>query len=389
MDQENKNQNSFKSDPEITKTETLEEIQSTKEESRFGKILMDELLLTTIKRNASDLHLTVGLPPTLRIDGKLVPLVEKPILDPSAVHKMVFSLLNDEQRTILEKNKELDFSYSYNGKGRFRINAFHEKNNIACALRLIPGKIRTVKELNLPLIIEDFTKHSQGFVLVTGPTGHGKSTTLAALVEKINKERADHIITIEDPIEYVHTHKKAMIAQREIHTDTHSFARALRSALREDPDVVLIGEMRDLETIAAALTIAETGHLVFATLHTNTAAQTVDRIVDVFPPHQQPQVRVQLSQIILGIVSQRLLPRIGGGRIVACEVLFANPAVRNLIRENKAYQITNVIQTGKEEKMVSLDKTLAELVQRGKITLADAEMYALDIKFLRGLLGKT
>lgn len=382
--EENKNQNSISESSE-------EEIKTNKnnEKERFGKILMDELLEATIARDASDLHMVVGLPPTLRIDGELVPLVNKPTLDSATIPKMVFSLLNEEQKTILEKNKELDFSYAYGNKGRFRINAFHEKNSLACALRLIPSKIRTVKELNLPLIIEDFTKHSQGFVLITGPTGHGKSTTLAALVEKINQERSCHIVTIEDPIEYVHTHKKAIIAQREIHTDTHSFARALRSVLREDPDVVLIGEMRDLETIAAALTIAETGHLVFATLHTNTAAQTVDRIVDVFPPHQQPQVRVQLSQILLGIVSQRLLPKIGGGRIVATEVLFTNPAVRNLIRENKSYQITNVIQTGKEEKMISLDKTLAKLVQEGRITLDEAEMYALDPKLLRGLLGKT
>ncbi len=379
--EENKNQNSTGENPE--------EETKTNQDKRFGKILMDELLETTIARDASDLHLVVGLPPTLRIDGQLVPLVNKPTLDPDTISKMVSSLLNEEQKNILEKNRELDFSYAYGNKGRFRINAFHEKNSLACALRLIPSKIRTIKELNLPLIIEDFTKHSQGFVLVTGPTGHGKSTTLASLIEKINQERSCHIVTIEDPIEYIHTHKKAIIAQREIHTDTHSFARALRSVLREDPDVVLIGEMRDLETIAAALTIAETGHLVFATLHTNTAAQTVDRIVDVFPPHQQPQVRVQLSQILLGIISQRLLPKIGGGRMVAAEVLFTNPAVRNLIRENKSYQITNVIQTGKEEKMISLDKTLAKLVQKGKVTLDEAEMYALDPKLLKGLIGKS
>ncbi len=383
MDGENKNQN-------ISGENSEEENKSNQntEEQRFGNILIEELLETTITREASDLHLTVGLPPTLRIDGELVPLVNKPILDNPTIFKMVSSILNEEQKIILEKNRELDFSHAYKGKGRFRVNAFHEKNYLAAALRLIPSKIRTIKELNLPSIIEEFTKHSQGFVLVTGPTGHGKSTTLAALLEKINQERSCHVVTVEDPIEYVHTHKKSMIAQREIHSDTHSFARALRSALREDPDVVLIGEMRDLETIAAALTIAETGHLVFATLHTNTAAQTVDRIVDVFPPHQQPQVRVQLSQILLGIVSQRLLPKIGGGRIVAAEVLFTNPAVRNLIRENKSYQITNVIQTGKEEKMISLDKTLAKLVQEGKITLDDAEMYALDPKLLKGLLGK-
>ncbi len=379
--EENKNQNSTGENPE--------EETKTNQDKRFGKILMDELLETTIARDASDLHLVVGLPPTLRIDGQLVPLVNKPTLDPDTISKMVSSLLNEEQKNILEKNRELDFSYAYGNKGRFRINAFHEKNSLACALRLIPSKIRTIKELNLPLIIEDFTKHSQGFVLVTGPTGHGKSTTLASLIEKINQEKSCHIVTIEDPIEYIHTHKKAIIAQREIHTDTHSFARALRSVLREDPDVVLIGEMRDLETIAAALTIAETGHLVFATLHTNTAAQTVDRIVDVFPPHQQPQVRVQLSQILLGIISQRLLPKIGGGRMVAAEVLFTNPAVRNLIRENKSYQITNVIQTGKEEKMISLDKTLAKLVQKGKVTLDEAEMYALDPKLLKGLIGKS
>ncbi len=345
-----------------------------------------ELLDITLKRDASDLHLTCGVPPTLRIDGKLVALTDKPPLSPKDTEKLAYSMLNDDQKLILEREKEIDFAFSAE-KSRFRINIFHEKGNIGVALRLLPTKIRMIKELGLPLICEEFTKPSQGFVLVTGPTGHGKTTTLAALIEKINQEKSCHIITIEDPIEYIHEHKKSIVIQREVHNDTHSFAKALRSVLREDPNVVLIGEMRDLETIAAAITIAETGHLVFATLHTNNAAETVDRIIDVFPPHQQQQVRTQIANILLGVVSQRLLPQIGGGRVVASEVMFANPAVRNLIREGKTYQINSVIQTSAEQNMVALDRSLAELVQRGKITLDDALAYSIDPKYLRSLVS--
>jgi len=345
------------------------------------------LLETVFSRNASDLHLCVGVPPTLRIDGNLVPIPDMPVLTPEDTKALAYSILTEEQRELFEKQKELDLSYALEEKARFRVNVFYQKGYISVALRYLPSRIRTLEELGLPPICQEFTKPSQGFVLVTGPTGHGKSTTLAAMIDQINHEKACHIITIEDPIEYLFVHDKSIIDQRELHLDTHSFANALRSVLREDPDVVLIGEMRDLETIAAAITIAETGHLVFATLHTNSAAQTVDRIIDVFPPHQQPTVRTQLANILLGIISQRLLPKIGGGRTVAAEVLFATPAVRNLIREGKSYQIQNVIQTGKEENMISLDKTLASLVQKGEITAETAEPYAIDLKFFHKLLA--
>jgi twitching motility protein PilT len=345
------------------------------------------LLERVLEEKASDLHLTVGNPPVLRVDGQLIKMEDINTLSAKDVEDLCFSLIDKEQQERLKREREIDFAFSLENKARFRVNFFYEKGCLAGAFRYLPQEIRTITELGLPPIIEKFTEHAQGFVLVTGPTGHGKTTTLAALIDKINKERACHIITIEDPIEYVFLPKKAIVAQREVGTDTHSFARALKYVLREDPDVVLVGEMRDLESIAAALTIAETGHLVFATLHTNSAAETIDRIIDVFPPHQQNQVRVQLSNTLLGIVSQRLIPKIGGGRVVAAEVLFANAAVRNLIREGKSYQLNNIIQTGAEENMVSLDKTLAALVRSGKITLEDALMYAIDSKFLRRLIG--
>jgi twitching motility protein PilT len=345
------------------------------------------LLESVFTRNASDLHLCVGVPPTLRIDGELTPIPNQPVLTPEDTEQLAFSILNEEQKEAFIKDKEVDLSYALENKARFRINAFHQKGYISVALRYLPFKIRTLEELGLPAVCQDFTKLSQGLVLITGPTGHGKSTTLAAMVDQVNHERADHIITIEDPIEYVFTHAKSIIDQREIHLDTHSFARALRASLREDPDVVLVGEMRDLETIAAAITIAETGHLVFATLHTNSASQTVDRIIDVFPPNQQPTVRTQMANILAGIVSQRLLPQIGGGRVVAAEILFSNPAIRNLIREGKSYQIQNVIQTSKEDKMISLDKVLAALVQKGVLTEEAAEPYTIDIRFFHKLLA--
>ncbi len=348
---------------------------------------LEELLQITVTNQATDLHLTVGVPPTLRIDGFLTPIPETAPLSGEEVESLSLSLLTEEQKKSLAKEREIDFSFSFENKARFRANIFYERGELACALRYLPTEIKTIKELGLPEILENFTTHSQGFVLVTGPTGHGKTTTLASLIDKINKERRAHIITIEDPIEYVHQHKKSIVVQREVGQDTHSFARALRSVLREDPNIVLIGEMRDLESIAAALTIAETGHLVFSTLHTNNAAETVDRVIDVFPPHQQNQVRTQLANTLLGIISQRLIPKIGGGRVVAAEVLFTTPAVRNLIREGKSHQINNVIQTGKEANMISLDKTLAKLVMEGKITLESAEMYAIDSKYLKELVG--
>jgi twitching motility protein PilT len=347
---------------------------------------IENLLDEVIKRKASDLHLQVGLPPTLRIDGALKPISGAEILDEEAVEALVFAILDDDQKQILLKDKEFDFSFAFGDLGRFRVNAFHERGNIAAALRLIPNQILTIEQLNLPPVLNKFADFPRGLVLVTGPTGSGKSTTLAALVSKINHERTEHIITIEDPIEFTHKSVKSIIVQREVHYDTYSFSAALRSSLREDPNVVLIGEMRDLETIASAITIAETGHLVFATLHTNSAAQSVDRMVDVFPPHQQPQIRAQLSNMLMAICSQRLVPAIGGGRVVAAEILVATPAVRNIIREGKSHQLDAVIQTGSEYGMQSMDKTLVSLIHNGTITYEDARVVAVDIDELDRLM---
>ena len=339
------------------------------------EILLEEVL----KKRASDLHIQVGLPPMLRIDGALMPAAGTQPLDEAAVERLVFQILDEDQRQILLKDKEFDFSFAFGTLGRFRVNAFHERGNLAAALRLIPNEIKSAAELGIPPIISTFAEFPRGLVLVTGPTGSGKSTTLASLIDKINTEKSHHIITIEDPIEFTHKSKKSVVVQREVHYDTYSFSAALRSSLRQDPDVVLIGEMRDLETISAAITIAETGHLVFATLHTNSAAQSIDRMIDVFPPHQQPQIRAQLSNILQAIVSQRLVPSIGGGRVVAAEVLIANPAVRNIIREGKSHQLDAVIQTSAEQGMQTMDRTLANLVQSGTITYDSAREYAVDL----------
>ena len=342
-------------------------------------VRIEILLQEVINQRASDLHLQVGLPPILRVDGSLAPINNTPVLSIEAVEKLIFSILDQDQQQILMKDKEFDFSFAFGDLGRFRVNAFHERGNLAAALRLIPNEIPTIAELGLPRVIEKFADFPRGLVLVTGPTGSGKSTTLAALVDKINDEKAHHIITIEDPIEFTHKSKRSVVVQREVHYDTYSFNAALRSALREDPDVVLIGEMRDLETISAAITIAETGHLVFATLHTNSAAQSIDRMIDVFPPHQQPQIRAQLSNILMAICSQRLVPSIGGGRVVAAEILIANPAVRNIIREGKSHQLDAVIQTGADQGMQTMDRTLASLVQSGTVTYDNAREYAVDL----------
>jgi twitching motility protein PilT len=346
-----------------------------------------ELLLEeVVKRDASDLHLQVGLPPMIRIDGALGPVSGVQALNEETLENLVFSLLDEDQKQILMRDKEFDFSFAFGDLGRFRVNAFHERGNIAAALRLIPSEIRTVEDLQLPPVINKFTEYPRGLVLVTGPTGSGKSTTLAALVDKINREKAMHIITVEDPIEYTHQSKRSVVVQREVHYDTFSFSAALRSSLREDPDVVLIGEMRDLETIAAAITIAETGHLVFATLHTNSASQSIDRMVDVFPPHQQPQVRAQLGNMLQAICSQRLVPALSGGRIAAAEILVATPAVRNIIREGKNYQLEAVIQTGAEHGMQSMDRTLANLIHGGTISYEEARNYAVDLEELDRLM---
>ena len=342
-------------------------------------VTIEPLLEECIKRNASDLHLQVGLPPILRLDGVLHPITTYAALTNEDVQRLVFSTLDEEQQKILIKDKEFDYSFAFGDLGRFRVNAFHEKGNMAAAFRLIPNVIKSIEDLGLPGVVADFADHPNGLVLVTGPTGSGKSTTLAALVDKINTEKAVHIITIEDPIEFTHRSKRAVVAQREVHYDTYSFAAALRSILREDPDVVLIGEMRDLETIQAAITVAETGHLVFATLHTNSAAQSIDRMIDVFPAHQQPQIRTQLSNILVGICSQRLVPAINGGRIAVAEIMLANSAVRAIIREGKTHQLDMTIQTGAEQGMQTMDRELARYVKEGVINYDDARQYAVDV----------
>lgn len=346
------------------------------------EVLLDEV----VKKKASDLHLQVGLPPMLRVDGALLPVPSADPLTAESIESLIFAILDEDQKQILLKDKEFDFSFAYGDLGRFRVNAFHERGNMAAALRLIPNEILSIEQLGLPEIVNKFSAYPRGLVLVTGPTGSGKSTSLAAMIHKINSEQGKHIITIEDPIEYTHKSQKSIIVQREVHYDTYSFSAALRSALREDPDVVLIGEMRDLETIASAITIAETGHLVFATLHTNSAAQSIDRMIDVFPPHQQPQIRAQLSNILMAIVSQRLIPTIGGGRIAAAEILIATPAVRNIIREGKSHQLEAVIQTGAEFGMQSMDKQLVQLIHAGTITYDEARNFAVDLDELDRLM---
>ena len=352
----------------------------------MDNIRIEMLLQEVINQHASDLHLQVGLPPMLRIDGALTPVANTPSLDVETTERLIFSILDNEQKQILLKDKEFDFSFAFGDLGRFRVNAFHERGNIAAAMRLIPNDIPTLAELGLPAVVESFADYPRGLVLVTGPTGSGKSTTLAALLDKINSERSEHSITIEDPIEFTHKSKRSVIVQREVHYDTYSFSAALRSALREDPDVVLIGEMRDLETISAAITIAETGHLVFATLHTNSASQSIDRMVNVFPPHQQPQIKAQLGNMLMAICSQRLIPAIGGGRLVSAEILVANPAVRNIIREGKSHQLDQVIQTSAKEGMQSMDRTLVQLVQSGQITYDEAKNYAVDLDDLNRMM---
>lgn len=336
-----------------------------------------ELLQLTVDRNASDLHIVAGIVPSLRIDGELMGIPNEAVLTPDAVAEFLKEVLTAEQLERLNVNKEIDFSLPFSDKARFRVNAYTQKGSLAAAFRRIPLEIPALDSLNLPPILHSFANLRQGFVLVTGPTGHGKSTTLAALLNEINATRATHIVTIEDPIEFVFRPNKSIVSQREMRSDTHSWPVALRSVLREDPDVVLVGEMRDYETIAAALTVAETGHLVFATLHTNSAAQTIDRIVDVFPEEQQSQVRLQLSNVIEAVFSQRLVPALGGGRVVAHETMLATTAVKTAIREGKTYQIDSILQTSQEVGMNTIENSLAALVQAGKISLEVAQSYSL------------
>jgi twitching motility protein PilT len=343
---------------------------------------IQELLSHVIKNNASDLHLLIDIPPAMRIDGSLRYISSSKAMTKQDLETMILSLLNHEQKEMLFANKEIDFSFTFDdgmhkNTGRFRVNIYYEKGYMSAAFRFLESNIRTIEDLHLPKIVESFSQLKHGFVLVTGPTSHGKSTTLAAIINNININRAEHILTIEDPIEYIYPPGKSIISQRSMGIDTHSWNAALRSALREDPNVVLVGEMRDPETIAAAITVAETGHLVFSTLHTNSASQSIDRIIDSFPADQQPQIKAQLAAALKGIVSQRLIPKIEGGRIPAVEVLLGTSAVISNIREGKTYLIDSTIQTSHEVGMISLESSLASLVKDGSISLETAKSYAI------------
>ena len=346
-----------------------------------------DVLMEVLELQASDLHLTPGSPPMVRERGALRPL-DYPELTPQETREVVYSVLSNDQRQRLETDWQVDLSYSIPGRARFRVNAYFQRASVGAAFRLIPSEVPELEDLGLPPVLLDFTRKPRGFVLVTGPTGSGKSTTLAAMVDRINRDRHEHIMTIEDPIEFLHRHRSCIVNQRELGSDAHSFALALKAALRQDPDVILVGEMRDLETIATALTAAETGHLVFATLHTQDTAQTVDRIVDVFPPTQQQQVRVQLSVALQAIVTQQLLPTADGrGRVCAAEILIPTPGVRNLIRDGKTHQIYSALQTGGSHGMQTMDAALAELVRNGKIRRELAEARSSSPDELRRLMG--
>jgi twitching motility protein PilT len=346
-----------------------------------------DIMQQLVEMEGSDIHIVVGTPPTLRVHGALRGVDGAPSLNAQQAEALIYPLLSQEQKDYVKVNKELDFGYQFRDLGRFRINVYHTQGNLAAALRLIPTRIKTLEELQLPPIFGDFCMYKQGLVLITGPTGEGKSTTLAAMIDQINSTRSEHIVTIEDPIEFVYTPKQSILSQREINHDTHGWDIALKSVLREDPDVVLIGEMRDYETIASAITIAETGHLVFATLHTASAAQTVDRIIDVFPAHQQGQVRQQLAATLKAVASQRLLVNTSGTRVAALEIMVANPAIRNLIREAKSHQIDTVMQTSADVGMMLIESHLQRLVQQGVISAEAAYESAFRPEEIARLLG--
>ncbi len=352
------------------------------------KKYLNKLLTATVEGGASDLHINVGLKPHLRVDGELAPIQEESEIDNDTANGIVEALFNQEQKEKFQKEKELDFSFAHESGVRFRINVYLERGHTSLAARLIPAKIMSIDELEMPQIFHEFAKTTQGFILVVGPAGHGKSTTLAAIIDEINQTRNEHIITIEDPVEYLFTPKKGVISQREVNTDTSDFHRALKSVLRQDPDVVMIGEMRDMESISIAMTAAETGHLVLSTLHTNSAAQTIDRIIDIFPPEKQSQAAAQLAATIIAVVSKRLVPKIGGGRVPAFEILLINSAVRNLIRERKTHQIDLVIETNLKSGMLSLNRSLAQLVKDKKVTLENAELHSLNPNELKLLIDK-
>ncbi|MBU1159917.1 PilT/PilU family type 4a pilus ATPase [Patescibacteria group bacterium] len=347
---------------------------------------LSELIMTVIKEGGSDLHIAAGRHPTIRVLGSLIPLVKKPVLSPEDTQGLVFAMMSEENKKILLEKKEVDFSYSFEEKVRFRVNAFFQRGFIGAAMRLIPVEIKDFKALNLPDILVDFCNKEQGFFLVVGPIGHGKSTTLAAMIDYINRNRSEHILTIEDPIEYLFPQDKSIIDQREVRIDTDNFYTALRSMFRQDVNVSMIGEMRDTETMSAAVTAAETGHLILSSLHTNSASQTIDRIIDSFTPEQQNQIRLQLSSALLGVFSQRLIPKISGGLVPAYELLISVPAVRNLIRENRSHEIDMVIETSYELGMVSLNRSLAELVRQGEISMENAYSFSLNPNGLEGLI---
>jgi len=350
------------------------------------QLYLKQLLEATIKNNASDLHISEGHPPVMRISRKLVSLSKENPLTAEETQGISFALMSEEQINDFVKEKEIDFSYNFEGRARFRVNIFYQTGTVSAALRLVPERIRSLEELGMPVRLHQFCDYTQGFVLVVGPSSHGKSTTLAAMINEINHTRAAHIITIEDPIEYVFKDDKSMINQRELHLDTLSFSKALKSTFREDPDVIMVGEMRDTETMSTAITAAETGHLVFATLHTNSAAQTIHRIVDNFQGDQQSQIRAQLASSLAGIISQRLVPAIGGGVVPACEIMFNTPAISNLIRDNKIYEIPLVIETSSESGMVSLNRSLSELVRKGIVDIENAVKYSNNPRELRKLI---
>jgi twitching motility protein PilT len=351
------------------------------------KKYLEELLISAAESNASDLHLSPGNHPIIRVDGRLMGMSNKKILDSNTLGGLVSALLSNDQKTRFIAEKELDFSFELSKDHRFRVNTYYSRGKVAATMRLIPADVKSLAELNLPPVLEVFSRLSQGFVIVTGPNGHGKSTTMAALIDAINKERSDKIVTIEDPIEYIFSQGKSIIDQREVYQDTHSFHRALRSTFRENVNVVMIGEMRDYETMSAAVTAAETGHLIMASLHTNSAGQTIERIIDSFPSDQQSQIRAQLASTISGIVSQRLVPRIKGGLIPAVEVLIANSAVRTLIRDNRPEQLDLVIETNKDMGMISLNQSLASLIKRSEVDKEIAKFYTNDPAELEELIN--
>ena len=354
---------------------------------KASELELNKLLSLVLERDASDLHLIVSEPPIIRVDTQLLRLDNYQVLTNDSINDLLNVLLNDKQRELFEKQMHIDFSYNFKDNVRFRVNAYRQKGVLGVALRTIPNHIKTLEELSLPTILRRFIERRQGLILVVGPTGHGKSTALASMIEEINNTRAEHILTIEDPVEFMFTPNRSIISQREVFVDTPDFATALKAALREDINVVLVGEMRDLESIGAALTIAETGHLVFGTLHTNDAAQSIDRIVDVFPSHQQPQIRSQLANVLYGVMSLRLLPKAGGGRIPAYEIMVTNHAVKNVIRDNKIYEIPNIIHTSLEEGMVPMDKTLALLVKQGLVELEVAQAHVTDNEYFLSLIS--